>query len=123
MSWTAEPEDVQWAWQGRLPLNSIDLFVGNPELNKSAVATEIAARIARGQLDGDLKGEPAACRIASAEDTWTHTTVPRLMAEAAHDEEQTIDAKLDEISRLLAARTSRERWSARLSPSATGAVG
>ncbi|MBF6606814.1 MAG: AAA family ATPase [Chloroflexi bacterium] len=76
------PASVSWAWQGRLPLGSLTLLVGQPGLGKTMLACEVAARASRGQLDGDLAG-PCDALYLSAEDSPAHTLVPRLMAAGA----------------------------------------
>lgn len=77
------PRPVTWAWEGRLVLGALNLLVGLPSKNKSTLATDLVARLTRGQLPGDLSGKPSLCFIASAEDTRDHTLVPRLMAAGA----------------------------------------
>lgn len=77
------PERVEYAWEGRWPLKSLSLVVGVPARNKSMLMTEAAARITRGQLAGDLLGKPRNVLLASAEDSPSHTIVPRLMAAGA----------------------------------------
>jgi hypothetical protein len=80
---TVRPERASWSWEGRWPLHAVSLIVGVPGVNKSTVATDRAARITRGQLEGDLKGTPCPVLILSAEDSPANTIVPRLMAAGA----------------------------------------
>lgn len=80
---SVRPRPVTWAWEGRLVLGALNLLVGLPSKNKSTLATDLVARLTRGQLPGDLSGKPSLCFIASAEDTRDHTLVPRLMAAGA----------------------------------------
>ncbi|MFN2490123.1 MAG: AAA family ATPase [Actinomycetota bacterium] len=77
------PRAVAWAWEGRVPLGALSLLVGQPARNKSTLASELVARITRGQLDGALHDKPSECFIASAEDSREHTLVPRLIAAGA----------------------------------------
>ncbi len=77
------PEPVEFAWAGRWPLKSVSLIVGVPGINKTMAALERAARITRGQLDGDLYGSSRQVIVCSAEDSPAHTLVPRLMAAGA----------------------------------------
>lgn len=79
----ARPEPVHWLWDGRLALGSLNLVVGPPSTNKSTLTTELAARLSKGQLQGDLYGTPANTIIASAEDSIRHTILPRLIATGA----------------------------------------
>jgi len=77
------PLNTAWAWQGRLPLGAVSLFVGQPGLGKSTLTTELAAQITRGKLEGDLYGTPRTVLIATAEDALAQTVVPRLTAAEA----------------------------------------
>jgi hypothetical protein len=49
-------------------------------LGKTTIAVEIAARASRGQLEGDLYGEPCSIVYATAEDSWARTLRPRFEA-------------------------------------------
>jgi hypothetical protein len=73
----------RWAWQGRIPLDAVSLLVGDPGLGKSTITTELAARLSRGQLEGDLRDQPVDVLIATAEDSWETTVKPRLQAAGA----------------------------------------
>ena len=73
---TIRPEEVEWYFEGWVPLGSLTLLVGPAGLGKTTLACELAARGTRGQL-----GIPAASVIfATAEDSLAHTLVPRLTA-------------------------------------------
>jgi len=78
------PERVSWLWRGRIPLGKITLIDGDPGTGKSALATDLAARVSVGRKFPD--GTP--CRaggvvIASAEDGLADTIRPRLDAAGA----------------------------------------
>jgi hypothetical protein len=77
------PEAVAWAWRDRIALGVLTLLVGVPGLGKSMLALWLAARLSRGDLPGDV-GAPADAIIASAEDSPSHTLVPRLLAAGAN---------------------------------------
>jgi len=77
------PEAVRYAWRGRIPLGAVSLLVGDPGLGKSTTTLELAARLSRGQLEGDLFGEPVTVLLATAEDAIAHVVVPRLIAAGA----------------------------------------
>jgi putative DNA primase/helicase len=74
------PERTRWAWSQRVPIGSLTALAGRQGLGKSTLAVELAARISRGELSGDLHGEPRSVLIASAEDHIAATLVPRLCA-------------------------------------------
>jgi hypothetical protein len=77
------PEPVEWAWEGRVPTGAVTLLVGAPGLGKSTVSIDLAARLSRGEADGDLNGEPVIVAMATAEDAIAATVLPRLVAARA----------------------------------------
>lgn len=76
-------ECPHWLWQGWILLGAVTLLVGREKLGKSTLSTELAARLSRGILDGDLLGRPADTLIVSYEDSASTTIKPRLMAARA----------------------------------------
>ena len=74
------PRPTRWLWRDRLPLGGACLFAGQEGLGKTTIAVEIAARASRGQLEGDLYGEPCSIVYATAEDSWARTLRPRFEA-------------------------------------------
>lgn len=80
---TLTPRAVQFAWDGRFPLGTLTGFVGVPGLGKSTILSELAARLSRGQLPGDLHGQPSTTIFATAEDSQEATVIPRLSAAGA----------------------------------------
>ncbi len=82
-----EPEQVQWLWQGRIPLGKLTIIDGDPDLGKSIVfGADIAARITQGMCMPDGSpglGEPAGVVLLSAEDDVADTIRPRLDAAGA----------------------------------------
>ncbi|MEA2496366.1 MAG: putative primase/helicase [Thermoleophilaceae bacterium] len=78
-----EPENPTWLWDKKLALGKIGLIAGRPGLGKTTFAAWLAARISRGELEGDLYGEPRSVLFASAEDGLADTIVPRAMAAGA----------------------------------------
>jgi hypothetical protein len=77
-------EPLQWAWRDRVPLGALTLLVGHPGQGKSTLLAELAARLSRGDLEGDLKGAPVHVAIATAEDAIAQVVVPRLHAAGAN---------------------------------------
>jgi AAA domain len=71
-------EATRWLWDGRIPLGTATLLVGREKLGKSTLSTELAARLSRGELPGDLQA--AAALVVSYEDSASRTIKPRLMA-------------------------------------------
>lgn len=74
------PEEVQWLWPSRIPRAKITLLAGNPDLGKSYMSLDIAARISLGKPWPDGSGNAPKGRVAivSAEDDTEDTIVPRL---------------------------------------------
>lgn len=77
------PEALRWLWDRRLPLRGLSLIAGEPGLGKSTLTVELAADVTRGQLDGDLHGQPADVLIATAEDHFASVVWGRLTAAGA----------------------------------------
>jgi hypothetical protein len=73
----------RFAWSGRVPLGALSLFAGIPGQGKSTFVVYLGARITRGQLEGDLRGQPRDVVIASAEDAATFVLAPRFTAAGA----------------------------------------
>lgn len=76
-----QPERVEWFWEGRIPLGKITLIEGDPDNGKSAMTTDLAARVSTGRSWPD--GAP--CRrggavLLNAEDGLADTIRPRLDA-------------------------------------------
>jgi hypothetical protein len=81
---TAIPvERVLWLWERRLPLGGASLLPGREGLGKSTLAYNVGARATRGQLEGDLFGEPCDIVVIGCEDALGAVVVPRLIAAGA----------------------------------------
>lgn len=77
-------EAVQWLWPGYLPLGKLVVLDGDPELGKSTVTLDLAARISTGRPMPD--GAPTIAGgvvLLSAEDGAADTVRPRLDAAGA----------------------------------------
>jgi hypothetical protein len=81
--WDTTPEGAPPTSHGRIPLYSLAIAAGGPGLGKSQFAVWMTARITRGELPGELYGKPRAVIYAAAEDSWTFTIAPRLIAAGA----------------------------------------
>lgn len=73
----------RWAWNQRVLMGYINLQVGEEGIGKGNLTAWQAARISRGELDGDLKGEPRTVLFVGDEDSWDHIWTPRLHAAGA----------------------------------------
>lgn len=76
-------ERVSWLWPQHIALGKLCVFDGDPNIGKSTMTTDIAARVTTGAAmpDGTGGGEPAGVLLLSAEDGLGDTVRPR--AEAA----------------------------------------
>lgn len=73
-------QQVQWIERGRIPLGEITVVAGIGGLGKSLWMCHLFARITRGHSD---LGRPKSVVLLSAEDAWTYTLKPRLIAAGA----------------------------------------
>jgi hypothetical protein len=76
-------EAFKWVWDQRILVGYINLIVGEEGVGKGNLAAWIAARITRGDLPGDLLGQPRRVLFVGDEDSWDHIWTPRLAAAGA----------------------------------------
>jgi len=76
---------VEWLWNGRIPRGMLSMVEGNPDVGKSTVLLDIAARVTRGWKMPDKSGggDPRAVVLLSAEDDPAKVIRPRLEAGGA----------------------------------------
>jgi energy-coupling factor transporter ATP-binding protein EcfA2 len=74
---------LRWLWDLRIVLGGLTLLAGREGLGKSTVAVWLAALVTRGQLDGELKGQPRTVIYCNSEDARDYTIRPRLEAAGA----------------------------------------
>jgi hypothetical protein len=81
---TIEMKEVRWLWDKRIPLGKLTIFDGDPDLGKSVVTVDIAARVSTGRDFPDgAKCDPAPVIMCNVEDGADDTIVPRLDAHNA----------------------------------------
>ena len=81
-----QPEPVRWLWPDRIPLGKLTLFAGDPNLGKSFLTLDIAARVSSGTPwpdDPGASNRPGGVLLLSAEDDVADTIRPRLDAAGA----------------------------------------
>jgi predicted ATP-dependent serine protease len=44
-----DEESVEWLWEGRIPLGKLTVIDGDPGTGKSALTTDLAARVSTGR--------------------------------------------------------------------------
>jgi putative DNA primase/helicase len=75
---------VEWFWRGRVPKGKLTMFDGDPDLGKSVVTMDIAARKSAGRTFPDgAPCEAGNVLIVNVEDGADDTIVPRLKAHGA----------------------------------------
>lgn len=82
------PEAVRWWWRGRLALGKLTVLEGEPDVGKSTLLLDLAARVSTGRdmPDGTPAPEGAGdvLILAADEDGLADTIVPRLLAAGAN---------------------------------------
>ncbi|MBA7605992.1 hypothetical protein ES703_13128 [subsurface metagenome] len=81
-----EPVPINWLWFPRYPLGKVGMLVGNPDVGKSFLSLDMAARISTGSLWPDVDNLPEGSNrapkgnviILTAEDGLADTVRPRL---------------------------------------------
>jgi hypothetical protein len=77
-------EPVTWFWENRIARRKVNVFFGPPETGKSNLGLYFVAKSTRGNswpVDGHAP--QGKWIVLSAEDDWSDTIVPRLVANGA----------------------------------------
>ncbi len=81
---TVETHQIEWLWQGRIPLGKITILDGDPGMGKSLIAMNIVACVTTGQpMPDGTPGIQGGCIIIAPEDSAEDTIKPRLEAAGA----------------------------------------
>ena len=76
---TVTPEEVSWLWPGRMARGKYQVLVGDPDLGKTTIALDCAARLSTGGTWPDGTACPQGkTLILTAEDGIADTIVPRI---------------------------------------------
>jgi hypothetical protein len=76
---------VEWEWHGRIPKGKLAMFDGDPDLGKSVVTMDIAARKSTGRpFPDNAPCQAGNVLIVNVEDGVEDTIVPRLKAHGAN---------------------------------------
>lgn len=81
-----DPQRVSWLWNGRLPRGKIVVLDGDPDVGKSTICVDLAARITTGREmpdDEAAQVPPSPVIVLSGEDGAADTIRPRLDAAGA----------------------------------------
>lgn len=77
---------VAWLWPGRIPLGKLTMLVGDPDVGKSLLTLDLAARVTRGLPMPDRPNSRSPrghVLLLTSEDASNDTIVPRLEAAGA----------------------------------------
>jgi len=78
------PERIAWIWEGYLARGKLTLLTGDPDLGKSQIALDIAARITRGtHFPQGAEAPVGEVLLITSEDDPHDTIAPRLEANGA----------------------------------------
>lgn len=89
---------TKYAWKDRIPLRSLTIIAGQGDTGKSTICCELAARVSRGELEGNLHGIPRNVLYIVVEADWDTEIAPRFVA---------ADGDLDRIYRFEIASTDQ----------------
>jgi hypothetical protein len=95
-------KELRWLWPGRVPLGKLTLLAGDPELGKSFLTIDMAARVSSGRAWPDAPQTPIPpgnVILLNAEDDIEDTVCPRLVQAGA---------ALDRCTALAAARSTAD---------------
>jgi hypothetical protein len=73
----------RWAWDDRIVLGYLNLLLGNEGVGKGTLMAWLIARLTRGDLPGDLRGQPVGVGVLGDEDSFDGVWTPRLHAARA----------------------------------------
>ena len=78
-------EHIDWLWPSRLAIGKVNLLAGDPNLGKTLISLDIAARVSRGDRfpDSEERTQVGGVILLSAEDGLADTVRPRLDAAGA----------------------------------------
>src|SRR3954452_6485840 len=71
---------TRWAWKDWAPLGSFLIIAGEPGAGKGVFTSHLLAKLTRGELPGDLHGQPVNVLWVGFEDSWPEVVLPRLLA-------------------------------------------
>src|SRR5689334_15207765 len=77
-------EEVEWLWRKRVPFGKLTILMGNPDVGKTSLTSEIIARYSRGEEPYWLsERQIRQSLVMSLEDGTNDTLQPRLEAAGA----------------------------------------
>lgn len=92
-----QSERRRWLWTHRIPANALTLLAGREGCGKGNLTADLAARITRGEVEGEYKGRPRNVIFMTAEDDYKVDVKPRLKVAGANlDRVFVLDAEIDD---------------------------
>lgn len=100
------PRRVQWIWKGRIPKGKITVVAGDAARGKTTLAINLIGRLSDGRhlplAPPSRTAPPMKCLIMTAEDDYSDTVVPRLLAAHANlDNVEFLDGYMGENGKVL----------------------
>jgi hypothetical protein len=95
------PSPIRWLWEPYLARGALALLDGDPEIGKSLITIDLAARLSRGGAlpNGAVAGRPHVTILLGTEDNPADTIAARVLAAGA-DVERAIVPEEDDVSGL-----------------------
>jgi hypothetical protein len=92
------PSPVRWLWEPYLHRGRLALLDGDPEIGKSLITVDLAARLSRGGAlpNGAAAGRPQVTILLGMEDNDADTIAPRVLAAGA-DPERVIVPEAEDV--------------------------
>jgi len=106
------PSDVQWLWLNYVVLGALTELGGDPDLGKSTIAADLAARVTTGKpMPDGTRSDIDGCAdviVASAEDDPSKTILPRVRAAGGNHKRVHF---MCEVPNQSGTSASEEQWS------------
>ena len=95
------PSPIRWLWEPYLARGALALLDGDPEIGKSLITIDLAARLSRGIAlpGGVVSGRPHVTILLGTEDNAADTIAPRVLAAGA-DPERVIVPEEEDVANL-----------------------
>jgi RecA-family ATPase len=95
------PSPIRWLWEPYLARGALAVLDGDPEIGKSLITIDLAARLSRGIAlpGGAVSGRPHVTILLGTEDNAADTITPRVLAAAA-DPERVIVPEEEDVANL-----------------------
>lgn len=79
-----KPQRQRFLWNNRAPMGTCTIFAGRGGEGKSTYSLHVAAKLTRGELEGEYMGNPQSVLLIGHEDDLGTIVAPRLIAASAN---------------------------------------